>query len=192
MGDPSLAGLLPAYPVRTKRLDLRPHCADDLDDLFDFHSLPEVVRYVPWPVRDREQTRVALETKLGQGALREPGDWLVLAIVVRATGRVVGEILLHWASDVQGKGLAAVAARAVLRLGFQDLGLHRITAVCIAGNDRSARLLGRLGMRQEGHFVHSILFKGAWQDQLLFALLDTEWRAQPPGDERTAAARAGA
>jgi len=106
-----------------------------LDDLFAFHSLPEVVRYVPWPVRDREQTRVALQTKLGQGALREPGDWLVLAIVVRATGRVVGEVLLHWASetnrhgelgfalhsDVQGKGLAAEAAQAVLRLGFQDL-----------------------------------------------------------------------
>jgi len=205
-GNPSVAGLLPDYPIRTERLDLRPHRADDLDDLFAFHSLPEVVRYVPWPVRDREQTRVALQTKLGQGALREPGDWLVLAIVVRATGRVVGEVLLHWASDtsrqgelgfalhsdVQGTGLAAEAAQAVLRLGFEDLGLHRITAVCIAGNDRSARLLSRLGMRQEGHFVHSILFKGVWQDQLLFALLDCEWRAQAPGGERTAAARADA
>lgn len=47
-------------------------------------------------------------------------------------------------------------------------------------------------MRQEGHFVHSILFKGVWQDQLLFALLDTEWRAQPPGGEPTAATRADA
>jgi RimJ/RimL family protein N-acetyltransferase len=116
----------------------------------------------------------------------------VLAVELRATRRVVGEVLLKWESDgsrqgeigfalhpdAQGQGLAAEAARAVLRLGFDELGLHRITATCIAGNDRSARLLGRLGLRQEAHFVHSILFKGRWEDQLVFALLEEEWRSQ--------------
>jgi RimJ/RimL family protein N-acetyltransferase len=186
------AGLFPSYPLRTERLDLRPHREDDLDDLLGFHSLPEVVRYVPWPVRDREQTRAALQVKLAQGALRAPGEWLVLAMELRETGRVVGEVLLKWASDVsrqgelgfalhpdaQGRGLAEEAAQAVLRLGFEELGLHRISAVCIAGNDRSARLLTRLGMRQEGHLRDSVLFKGAWEDQLLFSVLDTEWRAR--------------
>jgi RimJ/RimL family protein N-acetyltransferase len=154
--------------------------------------LPEVVRYVPWPVRDREQTRAALQAKLGQDALRAPGEWLVLAVELRETGRVIGEVLLKWASDIsrqgelgfalhpeaQGKGLAAEAAQAMLRLGFEELGLHRISAVCIAGNDRSTRLLTRLGMRQEGQLVHSILFKGAWEDQLLFSVLNTEWRSR--------------
>lgn len=184
------AGLHPAYPVRTERLNLRPHREDDLEDLLAFHSLPEVVRYVPWPVRDRDQTRAALQAKLGQDALRAPGEWLVLAVELRETGTVVGEVLLKWVSDdsrqgelgfalhtdFQGKGLAGEVASAVLDLGFEDLGLHRITATCLAGNDRSARLLTRLGMRPEGQFVHSILFKGSWSDQLLYALLDTEWR----------------
>ena len=192
-----VVGLFPAYPIRTERLSLRPHREDDLEDLLAFHSLPEVVRYVPWPVRDRDQTWAALQAKLGQDALRAPGEWLVLAVEVRETGTVVGEVLLKWVSqdrrqgevgfalhtDFQGKGLAAEAARAVLRLGFEDLGLHRITAHSLAGNDRSARLLTRLGMRQEGHFVHSILFKGSWADQLLYALLDTEWC--PPARART-------
>ncbi len=62
-------GLWPSYPLRTERLDLRPHRPDDLEDLFAFHSRPEVVRYVPWPLRDREQTRAALQVKLGQVAL---------------------------------------------------------------------------------------------------------------------------
>ncbi|MDX6299750.1 MAG: hypothetical protein QOF53_964 [Nocardioidaceae bacterium] len=192
------AGLFPSYPLRTERLDLRPHREDDLDDLLGFHSLPEVVRYVPWPVRDREQTRAALHVKLTQDALRAPGEWLVLAMELRETRRVVGEVLLKWASDVsrqgelgfalhpdaQGRGLAEEAAQAVLRLGFEELGLHRISAVCIAPNDRSARLLTRLGMRQEGHLRDSVLFKGAWEDQLLFSVLDTEWRARTaPGDE---------
>jgi RimJ/RimL family protein N-acetyltransferase len=190
--DSAPPGLFPSYPLRTARLDLRPHREDDLDDLLGFHSLPEVVRYVPWPVRDREQTRAALQVKLTQDALRAPGEWLVLAMELRETGRVVGEVLLKWASDVsrqgelgfalhpdaQGRGLGEEAAQEMLRLGFEDLGLHRISAVCIAGNDRSARLLTRLGMRQEGHLLHSVMFKGAWEDQLLFAVLDTEWRAR--------------
>ncbi len=56
--------LHPSYPIRTERLDLRPHRMEDLDDLLAFHSDPDVVRYVPWPVRDREQTRTALKAKL--------------------------------------------------------------------------------------------------------------------------------
>lgn len=187
-------GLFPDYPVRTERLDLRPHREEDLEHLLAFHSLPEVVRYVPWPVRDRESTRAALQVKTGQDALRAPGQWLVLAVELRDERRVVGEVLLKWESDLsrqgelgfafhpaaQGRGLAAEAARAVLRLGFEQLGLHRITATCIDGNDRSVRLLTRLGMRQEAHLVHSILFKGAWQDQLGFGLLDSEWHAAGP------------
>jgi len=174
---PEQAGLFPAYPVRTQRLDLRPHREADLEDLLSFHSLPEVVRYVPWPVRDREQARAALRVKLGQDALRAPGEWLVLAVELRATGRVVGEVLLKWESDVsrqgelgfamhpgaQGQGLAAEAARAVLRLGFEQLGLHRIAATCIAGNDRSVRLLTlRAGLLDELeiHVVPVLLGQG--------------------------------
>lgn len=91
-----------------------------------------------------------------------------------------GRAGLRPAPDAQGQGLGAEAAQAVLALGFDELGLHRITATCIAGNERSARLLTRLGMRQEAHHVHSILFKGGWKDQLGFALLEGEWRAPPP------------
>jgi RimJ/RimL family protein N-acetyltransferase len=195
------------FPIRTARLDLRPHRADDLDDLVAFHSDPEVVRYIPWPVRNREQTRAALEVKMTQGVLSEPGQWLVLAIVLRETGRVVGEVLLKWADEHarqgelgfalnrehQGRGLAAEAAQAVLRLGFDDLGLHRITAVCIAENAASARLLRRLGMQQEAHLRDNVFFKGRWVDQLIFGLLVDEWRrgaAPARADAGSAADRA--
>nr|WP_275402388.1 GNAT family N-acetyltransferase [Streptomyces sp. SID13031] len=183
----------PAYPIKTDRLDLRPHRMDDLDDLLAFHSDPDVVRYVPWPVRDREQTRVALEAKLTQDALTEPGQWLVLAMELRETSTVIGEVLLKWASDTSrqgelgfamhtgyhGRGLAAEAARAVLRLGFEDLGLHRIYADVINGNAASAKLLQRLGLRQEAHLVESVYFKDEWCDELVFALRAQEWRDQP-------------
>ena len=185
-------GLRPDYPIRTERLDLRPHRREDLDDLLAFHSDPDVVRYTPWPVRDREQTAATLETKLGQGELTEPGQWLVLAVELRETGTVIGEVLLKWASDTDrqgelgyalnakyhGRGLAAEAADAMLRLGFEELGLHRIVAVIVDGNDASAQLATRLGMRQEGHLVHAAFFKGEWIDDLVFAIREDEWRTR--------------
>ncbi|HET6743309.1 MAG TPA: GNAT family N-acetyltransferase [Kribbella sp.] len=186
-----MTGFRPAYPVLTERLELRPHRMDDLDDLFAFHSLPEVVRYTPWPVRDREQTKAALEKKLTQGELTEAGQWLVLAVELRETETVIGEVLLKWESEsdrqgeigfalhsaYHGKGLAAEAARETLRLGFDDLGLHRIVAVLADQNTASAKLLERLGMRREAHHLHALHFKGEWTNQYVYALLDDEWRA---------------
>ena len=184
-----MSALSVRLPLQTERLVLRTHRAEDLDDLVVFHGDPEVVRYVPWPLRDRTATEQTLRVKLDQGELREPGQWLVLAVELRETGRVIGEVLLKWASDrqgelgfafardVQGQGYAAEAAGAVLRLAFDDLGFHRVSAVVIEGNDASVRLLGRLGFRQEGRFVDGVHFKGAWETELVFGLLEDEWRA---------------
>jgi RimJ/RimL family protein N-acetyltransferase len=185
-------GLASNYPIRTARLDLRPHTRDDLDDLYAFHSRPDVVRYTPWPVRDREATREALEVKLGQGRLTSEGQWLVLAMVLRSTGTVIGEVLLKWVSiedrqgeigfalhdDFHGAGLAREAAEAVLRIGFDDLGLHRIFARCVSDNTASARLLERLGMRHEGHLIHGLRWKGTWADESIYAMLDDEWHGR--------------
>ena len=74
------AGLPVRLPITTDRLVLRPHTMDDLDDLVVFHSDPEVVRYVPWPVRDRVATEETLRVKLTQTELVAPGQWLVLAV----------------------------------------------------------------------------------------------------------------
>jgi RimJ/RimL family protein N-acetyltransferase len=196
-----VSGLHPSYPVRTERLELRPHRMDDLDDLLAFHSDPEVVRYVPWPVRDREQTRVALEAKLDRGRLTEEGQWLVLAIQLRETGTVIGEVLLKWASeadqlgelgyalhaDYQGKGLASEAAREMLRLGFEELGLRRIVAILDDRNTASALLLERLGMRQEAHHLRARWFKDEWCNDFVYAMLKDEWisgRSEPAGSGR--------
>jgi RimJ/RimL family protein N-acetyltransferase len=159
--------------------------------MLEFHSDPEVTRFIPWPVRDREATRAALTAKIDQGQLTEPGSWLVLAIEERNSGRLIGEVLLKWASadhrqgeigfvvarPFQGKGYATEAAREVLRLGFDHLGLHRITAACLDDNDASARSLRRLGFTQEGRFVDELWFKGAWATRRHFALTEQTWRS---------------
>jgi len=65
----------------------------------------------------------------------------------------------------------------MLRLGFEGLGLHRITGRLDGRNAASARVLERLGMRREAHLVENELVKGEWTDEVVYAMLDREWRA---------------
>jgi RimJ/RimL family protein N-acetyltransferase len=187
--------LKPDYPIETARLTLRPFAITDLDDLYAYHRDPEVARYLYWDARDREQARNALDMRVGQYFLEKAGTSLVLAVVWRETGRVAGEVNLEWLSEehrqgeigfvlnpeYQGRGVATEAGEAMLRLGFDSLGLHRIIARCDAQNHASAAVMRRLGMRQEAHFVHNEIFKGEWGEELVFALLADEWRARHAG-----------
>ncbi|MGH3321435.1 MAG: GNAT family N-acetyltransferase [Streptosporangiaceae bacterium] len=184
--------LHPDYPIETARLTLRPFSPDDLDDLYAYHSRPDVTRYLYWGPRDRAQVAEVLDRKTRQCVLEEEGHALSLVAVWREVGRVVGEVELHWLSgehrqgeigfvfnpDYHGRGLATEAAGIMLRLGFEDLGLHRIIGRCDAENHPSARLLERLGMRREAHFVHNEIFRGEWSEEFAYAMLEDEWKAR--------------
>jgi len=65
-----------------------------------------------------------------------------------------------------------------LSFGFSEMQLHRIAAWCIAENTGSARVLEKLGMRQEGRLREHDYFKGRWWDVLLYGILHNEWQAQ--------------
>ncbi|GAA0358340.1 GNAT family protein [Microbispora corallina] len=184
--------LAPSYPITTPRLTLRAFTEDDLDDLYAFHSLPEVARYLYWEARTREETEAALEEKIGRAEIRSDGDALSVAVELRETGRVVGDLTLFWRSEenrqgeigyvfnpaCHGRGLATEAARELLRLGFDGLGVHRLYGRCDARNIPSYRLMERLGMRREAHLVENEFFEGEWSDELVYAMLAREWRAQ--------------
>lgn len=181
--------LQPRYPLQTKRLLLRPFTLEDLDDVYAYHRLPEVVRYLYWEVKTREETRQELSRRLSQTKLEKEGDPLVLAVELPQEKRVIGDVFLFWRSVTHrqgeigfafnpaysGRGYATEAARLMLNLGFEDLALHRIFGRCDGRNTASANLMRRLGMRQEAHFRQNELFKGEWGDELQFALLRSEW-----------------
>ena len=85
------------------------------------------------------------------------------------------EIGFTIAPSHQRRGLATEAARALLSHLFDDLGLHRVTASVDPDNLASRALIERLGMRQEAHHVKSYWFKGGWVDDVVYAMLRTEW-----------------
>src|SRR5690606_16329671 len=96
--------LRPDYRLSTERLVLRPFTRDDFDDLYAYHALPEVARYLYWEARDREQARAALEQKTTQTALAEEGQCLVLAVHWPQVDAVVGEVNLRWLSRRHRQG----------------------------------------------------------------------------------------
>jgi RimJ/RimL family protein N-acetyltransferase len=117
------------------------------------------------------------------------GDWAALAIESSADGVLQGEVVLKWlpghgqgevgwslAPGARGKGYATEAAEAMLRLGFEDLGMHRIEARLDELNTASAELCRRLGMRQEARHVDKWHYKGQWATELIYAVLADEWR----------------
>jgi RimJ/RimL family protein N-acetyltransferase len=66
----------------------------------------------------------------------------------------------------------------MLRLGFDELGLHRIFAGCDPRNTGSLRVMDRLGMRREAEFLENEYLKGEWVDEIVWAMLESEWRGQ--------------
>ncbi|WP_412752870.1 GNAT family N-acetyltransferase [Krasilnikovia sp. M28-CT-15] len=181
--------LRPSYPVRTERLRLRPLTTDDIDALLAYRSQPDVCRYVPFEPMNRQTITERLATMWATTTLTDEGQALTLGVELAAGGDLIGDVILFWHSrehlggeigyvfnpEHAGHGYATEAAHAMLRLGFEDLGLHRIIARLDERNDASANVARRLGMRQEARLVHNEIFKGEWSTELDFAMLAEEW-----------------
>ncbi len=177
----------------TERLILRRFKDDDLAPFLSYLNDPLVARYQTWESYTEQQAREVIEKQktLEPGV---PGEWFTFALELKETGALVGHIALKTQADdgrqaeigftlarsFHGKGLAFEAAARVLDYVFDELELHRVTAITDCENEASFSLLTRLGMRREGHLVLNIWFKGKWGSEYLYAILRDEW----PGTAR--------
>ncbi|MGO4119836.1 GNAT family N-acetyltransferase [Arthrobacter sp. YAF16] len=190
MTEPNLSFRL---PLRTRRLVLRRFEAGDLDAFHAYHSLPETARFLPREAKSYTQS-MEYVGKYANFVFEKEGDWVALAIEAADSPGLLGEVVLKWlpgcgqaevgwslAPEARGKGYAAEAAQAMLKLGFEDLGFHRIDAKLDALNTASAALCERLGMRLESTQVDKWHYKGQWATEVVYAMLAEEWQARQPG-----------
>lgn len=180
--------LFPDYPIETARLRLRPFTRGDVDAVFAYRSLEAVALYLFDPPLSREECALAVQQRTTQVSIEDEGDRLILAVEAAGLG-VVGEVsLILRSKDArqgelgwifhpahQGVGYASEAATALLGLAFEGGEMHRVYARCDALNIASWRLMERLGMRREAHFREHALFKGRWDEEFIYAILDREW-----------------
>jgi RimJ/RimL family protein N-acetyltransferase len=181
-----------------KRVELRRFTEADLDAFVAYRSIPEVAQYQSWDAPYPAEAGAAFIRGMQMDHPDTPGEWFQFAIALRETGELIGdcaacpdgddprqvEIGFTLSPEHQGHGYATEAARLLLGYLFGLRGKHRVTGECDARNAASARVLERLGMRQEGHLRESTWAKGEWTDDLVFAILDRDW--PPPQSERPA------
>ena len=188
----------PAWPIETARLLLRPFLASDLEALHAIHGDEENVRWLYNDARTLGEARKLLALKAAGSALRAEGEWLSAAVELRATGELVGDISLLWASVAhrqgelgfifqrshQGKGYATEAARPMLAYAFEVVGLHRVIGRLEPRNGGSARVLenSRCVVRRTSSRTSGS--RGEWQSEIVYAILAREWRAGSGGAER--------
>ena len=174
--------------LRTERLTLRKLSAGDAADMFEYARQERVTRYLTWkPHPDRAYTREYLEYLGGRYSAGMFYDW---AIVFGENGKMVGTCgftsfhCTHDSAEVGyvlnpsywGKGIAREALECILRFGFEDLGLHRIEAKFMKGNERSRRVMEKAGMTFEGYNRDAMRVKGSYVTVGVCSILATEWR----------------
>jgi RimJ/RimL family protein N-acetyltransferase len=146
--------------LQTERLLLREFVVDDAEAFQAFNGDPVVMRYTGEPPsRNVEQLRQQIRD-YPDYRRNGYGRW---AVVLKQEDRVVGfnglkylpeldevDLGYRFHRDYWGRGIATESGLAVVAHGFADLGLRRIIGLVMDGNDRSIRVLEKLGMSRDG------------------------------------------
>ena len=181
--------------IETERLILRPFTLDDAADVFEYLHTPAVHCFACMKLDSLEDARAEMR--------KRAEDDLYLAIVLKDSGKVIGEIFGHpegtapedevmdtfspcWMLNLKYscKGYAYEAAHAFFDFLFKEKGIRRIYAYTEDYNLSSQRLCERLGMRREGLFMEFVSFINnpdgtpLYENTMQYAILKKEWEAK--------------
>ncbi|WP_138436106.1 GNAT family N-acetyltransferase [Marinobacter shengliensis] len=179
------------FPViETERLTLKPLAIDDSDSLLEIFSDPEVMRYwntAPWTTI---QDAIDFINESNDSMRRK--ESLILGVYLKSTGELAGKCML-FSYDIEskraeigfglsrsfwGKGYIREAGEALIRYGFNSLGLRRIEAEIDPDNQSSAKALEKLGFSREGLLRQRWEVNGIVSDSAMYGRLVSDHPAQ--------------
>ena len=185
--------------LETPRLVLRQFTEDDVDNLFDLNSDPEVMRYLtggsPTP-RDEIRDQLLPFHLAAYDRLDRLGTW---AAESAATGEFLGWFHFRPGPDADisnidlgyrlrrpawNKGYATEGSRALIDRGFADLGVERVFAHTLTVNAASRHVLEKCGLTLVRTFPYDWPFEieGAEHGEVEYALTTPAWEARPAGN----------
>ncbi|MCD2137321.1 GNAT family N-acetyltransferase [Salinicoccus halitifaciens] len=169
--------------LETQRLILRPVTLEDAQDMHEYASDEETTYYV----FERHKSHADTEKAIVEYFLERPlGKY---GIELKDSGKMIGTIELRRKTEDSrgiigytlnkahhGKGYMTEAAEAILKLGFEVLGLDCIAAMFDERNTASGKVLERLGMRKEGVLRHVHKWKqGEYFNDVYYSILKDEY-----------------
>lgn len=174
----------------TERLLIRNFKEEDFNDVHEYSSNIDNIRFNQWGPNTPEDTKAFIAGVLEKESL-EPRMHYDFVLVLKETNKVIGAIGLYLNlsyeayigyilnKDYWKQGYAVEAGKKIFEYGFNELNLHRIYGTCFSKNYGSKRVMEKLGMRFEGEFLKrkkgTRPFDDLWYDQKLYAILKEEF-----------------
>ena len=170
--------------LTTDRLILREVTMNDAEAMFKYSSNDNVSRYLLWETHQTlEDTKALIEMAMESYEMRDFYHW-----GIEYNGQLIGTIDYVGLNDYSGmgeigyvlsedywnKGFVTEAAKRIIDFGFDELGLVRIQARCIAENVASSRVMEKCGMKFEGTLRKSLVVKGIYRDVNMYAIIDDD------------------
>ena len=170
-----------------RRVMLRPIAEADLPDYVRWFNDPEVTQFT-----QLEAGEVTLEGEQEWFRRISSSEHSGRNWAIEAEGRHIGNCALHLSGGgltagfgiiigdktAWNRGHGAAAVNQVLRIGFAELGLHRLHLSAMAENARALRCYAKCGFRREGLLRETYFKRGRWCDAVIMAILRSEWEAQ--------------
>jgi len=176
-------------PVLTgQRVALRELRQSDATSLFSMLSAEEVARFISPPPSTVEGFERFIAWTLRQ---RAAGTYVCYAVTLQGFDTAIGIfqvretepglVTAEWGfaigSPFWGTGVFQESAELVLEFTFETMGVHRLEARAAVLNGRGNGALLKVGAVQEGILRKSFLRNGRYLDQVLYAIVEDDWRA---------------
>lgn len=151
--------------LQTERLVLRRFCQEDLQDLHEYLSDEEVVKFEPYHAMDINAVRENLIWRISTDEM--------VAVELPSQHKLIGNVYVGkrdfqslelgyvFNKNYWGKGYAYESCLAIIKEAFAH-GVHRIFAECDPQNQNSWKLLEKLCFQKEAHHKKNVYF---WKDQ---------------------------
>ncbi len=167
--------------AETERLILRRYKKEDVQDLFEYLSDKEAVKYEPYKPLTFDEAIENLEWRIGTDEM--------IAVELKKSHKMIGNVYMGrrdfealeigyvFNRNYWGHGYAAEGCKVLIQQAFSN-GVHRIYAECDPNNKRSWKLLEALGFQREAHFRKNVYFwkdeteKAIWKDTYVYAKLN--------------------
>jgi [ribosomal protein S5]-alanine N-acetyltransferase len=179
--------------LETKRLILRKLVLEDAGDVYTYASDEEVCRYMTWDAhKSIEDSKRFINYILGRYEKDDAGEW---GIVLKETGKLIGAMGFykydmrnsctelgyvlgrsHW-----GKGIMPEAVGRLLKFAFEEIGFNRIECFHSLSNEKSGRVMQKVGMAFEGIAKEKIFAKEKYWDVKQYAILKKDWVRREAG-----------
>lgn len=174
--------------IESERLLLRPVLSSDKEQMFAYRSDTETNKFQGFIPTQLSEVDAFIAKNAKEINLSE--SWFQLVIIEKASGKIIGDLGIHFIGDVNqqcelgitisrkfhGRGFATEAMKAAINYLFIKLKKHRITGSVDPENKASIALLQRLDFRKEAHFKKSLYLNGVWVDDVIYGLLNEEWK----------------